>query len=103
MKTKTSYCNNKRSVTSKWPIPNLERIEGIINDGPKLVDIWDLSPIQRTTDAPNTDVILSLRFDVSNTGTWSLASGRPAQFLFAPHSKASRMRPPHDVGDASIV
>lgn len=62
MKTKTSYCDNKRSVTSKWPIPNLERIEGIINDGPKLVDIWDLSPIQRTTDAPNTDVILSLLY-----------------------------------------
>ena len=60
--TKTLPLTPTRSTPQKWPSPNLERVEGVIQDGPKLVDLWDLSPIQRVTDAPNTEVILSLLY-----------------------------------------
>ena len=51
-----------QSRRPKWPSPNLERIDSITQDGPKLVDLWDASPVQRVSDAPNTEVILSLLY-----------------------------------------
>ena len=51
-----------QSRCPKCPSPNLERIDSITQDGPKLVDLWDASPVQRVSDAPNTEVILSLLY-----------------------------------------
>ena len=51
-----------QSRCPKCPSPNLERIDSITQDGPKLVDLWAASPVQRVSDAPNTEVILSLLY-----------------------------------------
>ena len=95
--TKTRPLTPTRSTPQKWPSPNLERVEGVIQDGPKLVDLWDLSPIQRVTDAPNTEVILSLLYpdnpwlcigatqNYFNTLTLNYWSGKPLQ-IFHPAS-----------------
>ena len=47
---------------ARFPNPNLDRIESITQDGPKLVDLWELSPVQKINDAPNTEVILDLLY-----------------------------------------
>ncbi len=50
------------SPRTRWPNPNLDSIKAITKDGPKLVDLWDASPVQRVSDTPNTEVILDLLY-----------------------------------------
>ena len=50
------------SPRTRWPNPNLDRIKAITKDGPKLVDLWEASPVQQVSDAPNTEVILDLLY-----------------------------------------
>ena len=47
---------------TRFPNPNLDLIESITQDGPKLVDLWELSPVQKINDAPSTEVILDLLY-----------------------------------------
>ena len=47
---------------TRWPNPNPDRIKAITKDGPKLLDLWDASPVQRVCDALSTEVILDLLY-----------------------------------------
>ena len=46
----------------KWPVPELYQIENIVRDGPKLVELWDQSPVQFADNAIHTEAIINVLF-----------------------------------------
>ena len=59
----SSYSGRTGLAThQKWPELELDRIEKIVRDGPKLVDLWDQSPVQFVDNEVHTEQIIDALF-----------------------------------------
>ena len=59
---KPGHRNTGSATHRTWPRPELEQIESIVRDGPKLVELWEQSPVQFADNGIHTDEIIDALF-----------------------------------------